>query len=470
MKKMLRKFFVVITAVTIITCSLTIAASAASMDDIAKEISIGTEVECQFLGISSSANYFKINCGKGDLTINYTADQRLTAVSLYDSNGKEIAYTKAEATTGKVRNLAFEAVTLTKKTYVYWASKLKKAEGKIRYKVEKEGTYYIQVGGLGRPFLRCGEGQGRIDRSLAGSISGSDTFSFSIEQFELGGSALALELDTDGQGAVLIGSIQVRRDADVLDPLLGTGVEVAVPSNTAVAEEVLVLQIGSVAPAENLERDEVLLAGDQVLRHVELGFQLAVLAVADKLAVYPKVDVGGHGTEVEEDVLAGPGGGNFEFTAVGAYVVVLDRDLGRVALELVAPGISGVHVDGIAESVEFPHAGDGNRIPALVIETGRPETRGTLVGVAYPVEFPGPVDGQVVGGGFGASGEGQAVILIREIMGMHRGAVHGVHGRILPLFEGLRRGREAQGEDTQKGSEDLFHLQMYEIKWIHGVS
>ena len=152
MKKMLRKFFVVITAVTIITCSLTIAASAASMDDIAKEISIGTEVECQFLGISSSANYFKINCGKGDLTINYTADQRLTAVSLYDSNGKEIAYTKAEATTGKVRNLAFEAVTLTKKTYVYWASKLKKAEGKIRYKVEKEGTYYIQVGGLGSSY------------------------------------------------------------------------------------------------------------------------------------------------------------------------------------------------------------------------------------------------------------------------------------------------------------------------------
>ena len=132
--------------------SLSISSSAASMSDVAKEVSVGEKVECSFLGISSSANYFKIDCGKGDLTIAYIADQRLTAISLYDENGNEIAYTNAEATTGKVRNLSFDNVTLTKKTYAYWSYKLKKAEGKITYKIENAGTYYIQIGGLGSSY------------------------------------------------------------------------------------------------------------------------------------------------------------------------------------------------------------------------------------------------------------------------------------------------------------------------------
>lgn len=151
MKKLWKVLTVFVTA-AVLFASLSVFAGAAGMADVAKDISVGEKVECSFLGISSSANYFRIECGKGDLVIDYSADQRLTAVDLYDSNGKALAYTKAEASVGKVRNLSFEKFTITKKTYVYWSSKLKKAEGKITYKIAKEGTYYIQIGGLGSSY------------------------------------------------------------------------------------------------------------------------------------------------------------------------------------------------------------------------------------------------------------------------------------------------------------------------------
>ncbi len=146
------KLLAVFVATALAVVSMTVCAGAASMADIAKYISVGEEVECSFLGISSSANYFRIDCGKGDLTIYYSADQRLTAVSLYDETGKEIAYTKAEAAVGKVRNLSFEKLSVSKKTFAYWSPKLKKAEGKITYKLEKAGIYYIQIGGLGSSY------------------------------------------------------------------------------------------------------------------------------------------------------------------------------------------------------------------------------------------------------------------------------------------------------------------------------
>ena len=178
------------------------------------------------------------------------------------------------------------------------------------------GLQGVQVRGFGRPFLRGREGQGRGDRPLAGDATRRYAFPLSIKQFQACLAALALEFDADVQGTVPVGGVQVRRDPDILDALLGTGVEVAVTGYAAVTEEVLVLQVSTVAPAEYLKGDEVLLPGDEVLRHVEFGFQLAVLAVSDILAVHPEIDVGGDGAEVEEDVLPGPGGRDFEFPAV----------------------------------------------------------------------------------------------------------------------------------------------------------
>lgn len=190
MKRTLKMTIAILTALSVILC-MSITASAASMADIAKDISVGEDVECSFLGISSSANYFKIDCGKGDFTINYKADQRLTAVSLYDANGNEIAYKKADATVGKVRNLSFDSITVTKKTYVYWTPKLKSAEGKITYDIENAGTYYIQIGGLGSSY--------------------SGTFTFSVDAVRVSKTEalsiqpkITLEVgDTIGVGAVL---------------------------------------------------------------------------------------------------------------------------------------------------------------------------------------------------------------------------------------------------------------------------
>ena len=190
MKRTLKMTIAILTALSVILC-MSITASAASMADIAKDISVGEDVECSFLGISSSANYFKIDCGKGDFTVNYKADQRLTAVSLYDANGNEIAYKKADAAVGKVRNLSFERITVTKKTYVYWAPKLKSAEGKITYDIEKSGTYYIQIGGLGSSY------SGSFTFSID-AAAGSTAETLSIEP------VITMEVgDSIGLGAVL---------------------------------------------------------------------------------------------------------------------------------------------------------------------------------------------------------------------------------------------------------------------------
>ncbi len=56
-------------------------------------------------------------------------------------------------------------------------------------------------------------------------------------------------------------------------------------------------------------------------------------------------------------ILAFPVGGDFDLLTVGSHMVVLFRYLRGIVLEMIAPGISGVHIDGIAVSVKLPHSG-----------------------------------------------------------------------------------------------------------------
>ena len=65
----------------------------------------------------------------------------------------------------------------------------------------------------------------------------------------------------------------VLSDGNILDMGLGGSIEIRLAGDTCKAPEVLVLQIGAVAPTHNLHGNQVL-AGLQVLGDVKLGSYL----------------------------------------------------------------------------------------------------------------------------------------------------------------------------------------------------
>ena len=107
------------------------------------------------------------------------------------------------------------------------------------------------------------------------------------------------------QRGVRVVVVELRRDEEVLEARLLAGTQLDAARNAREAPEVLVLEVGAVAPAENLQRQQVLTLA-QILRHVEIGRQLAVLAVAHKAAVEPHVDVRRGRADAQADILARP--------------------------------------------------------------------------------------------------------------------------------------------------------------------
>ena len=229
-------------------------------------------------------------------------------------------------------------------------------------------------------------------------------------------------------------------DIEVLDADLGTGEYIGVPGQARQAPEVLVLQIGAVAPAEDLQRDEVL-PGRHIFRDVEAGLQLAVLTVAHFLAVHPDAHVGGGGSDAEEDVLAQPGRIDEEGPAILSGIVVLERRDGRIVPVMTLPGIADVDIERIPVAVELPESGDRHVVPGRIIHTRLVEVAGTGVDRLVPLEFPQSVEGQLVS--------------VRLETGCHFDAVASVYGGVDPILDGRfpggkkREGGQQSGRDHQ---------------------
>ncbi len=123
-------------------------------------------------------------------------------------------------------------------------------------------------------------------------------------------------------------------------------------------------------------------------------------------------------------------------------MIVLVWNLRRIAFELVAPGVSVVHIYCVAIAVEFPHAGHGHHTPVFVVKSLFPEIHGSVGGVVYPVEFPEPIEAEIVL-------RFRPFILCKsflslcesEVLGAHRSTVYCIHFGILPLGKCLAVGR-----------------------------
>ena len=175
---------------------------------------------------------------------------------------------------------------------------------------------------------------------------------------------------------------------DVADVGFGTGVEVGLAGNAREAPEILVFQIGTVAPTHHLHGNEIFLARHQVLRQVKLGSSLAVLAVTDIFAVDPHRQVRRSRAHVHEDVHTLPVLRNNKLAAVGAGVVVQFLDVGRFAFKLRGPRVAHVLVYAVAVAFDFEQSGYGKLHPLAVVIVCLVETCRRIVVVFHPKKFP----------------------------------------------------------------------------------
>ena len=118
-------------------------------------------------------------------------------------------------------------------------------------------------------------------------------------------------------------------------------------------------------------------------------------------------------------------------------MIILRRNLGGIILELVAPCITGIDIDGIAITVQLPYGGNLHMVPTFVVETDFPEISRTLVCIRYPEEFPRTVQGHIICRLALLAFHGSICRLISKVIGVHRSTIHCIDLRIKPLFKGL---------------------------------
>ncbi len=106
-----------------------------------------------------------------------------------------------------------------------------------------------------------------------------NSITFSINKFQSCRPGIALEFKFHIEYSVLILRVQIGNSTKVFNTSFCTGIKVTVSGNPAETEEILILEIGAVTPAEHLHCDKILLSGLYILCDIELGLKLAVFAV-----------------------------------------------------------------------------------------------------------------------------------------------------------------------------------------------
>ena len=227
-------------------------------------------------------------------------------------------------------------------------------------------------------------------------------------------------------------AVHIRNDVDIFQPPGFPRIDIYAAGDTCETPEVLILQVGAVAPAHHLQGDGILPCLDK-FRDVETGLQFAVFAVTHFLAIDPDPDVGRRRADAQADLLADPVLGDRESTAVLADVVFLSRYFGRIALEMTAPGIADVQVERIAVAIEFQHARHRDRAPVRIPETYGLETGRPLRRSRSQLEFPRAV-------------QAEGLLLDGREGRRHRKTVLFIDTRVLPVGQGSRRKGEDKGE------------------------
>ena len=183
--------------------------------------------------------------------------------------------------------------------------------------------------------------------------------------------------------------VQVSHELHILQVLLVACVDVAVATDTREAEEVLVLQVCTIAPTINLHCEEVLFTRLHILRNLELGLQLRVLAVTYIVAVYPQRYIRGSRAYMYKNLLATPLRRNFDSVTIRTYGVALGWHIRRVALIEVLPCVARILVERHTIAVHLPQARYRHLTPCRVIILWRVELLRLRIGcICRPIELP----------------------------------------------------------------------------------
>ena len=244
-----------------------------------------------------------------------------------------------------------------------------------------------------------------------------------------------IDLGTNFQACIAIGGIQGGFHKEILERQFRLGKQHDLPVNAAEAPHVLVLQVASVAPAEDLNGQPVF-PGLNIFSDIEFGREPASLAVTHLLSVHPAVECRTYPAKVQDDPLVFPSVGKLKIPVVGTHRII-PVDIGwmdvfscREGLQYIRrKWIGRIGVDGLAVSFHFPVGGYGNILPAFTLEIPGVKVHGPLLIVFHETEFPLPVqadhpgplpvtlEGILNGGiGIGCCPRGQLVDLIYSLV------------------------------------------------------
>ena len=254
-----------------------------------------------------------------------------------------------------------------------------------------------------------------------------------------------LEERREREAAVPVGVVQVGGDFEVPEIGARPRQQAHAPVDSADAPEVLALQVTPVAPAYDLDGDQVR-AGAECVRDAELRRGAASLAVSDLPAVDEHEEGGIDAFEAEEDFVAGPLFRQVEGAPVGADRVLVLRNARRVGGE----GIGLVPVHRVSVALEFPIRRHGNRVPPGVVVVGLEETRGPFGRIPRPVELPVAVQDEHAAGVLGAPRQGRLRRRERRETRPRRFPVPREDGRVLPRRRLLSRLGGSEGRPEQE--------------------
>ena len=246
-----------------------------------------------------------------------------------------------------------------------------------------------QIGCLGGPWFHVLDVESHVTVTLSLEVHAvlAHGDAVSVQQVEVY-RGTSLHVQVYRQHSVLVVVRQVGCQFDVAHlHLFVAGIKITVARHAAQPPEVLVLAVRAVAPTEGLKGNQVV-ALPHIGRDVELGGHLRIFGIAHIHAVDIQVDVGRYAAKVGDNLLAVPAVGDIDGAAVAAHMVVFQWHLGRVVLEMSAPGEADVQVYRVAIAVEFPYSRHADGLPCRVVIAGFEEARRPLVGSFGKVKLP----------------------------------------------------------------------------------
>jgi hypothetical protein len=182
--------------------------------------------------------------------------------------------------------------------------------------------------------------------------------------------------------------IEIGPDPEILDVEVFCRKKKHIAEDPAQVPKILVLEVGSIAPAINLDGKGVPLA-PEMRRDLKFRGRPAPLTVADPLAVHPKIERRFHAGKMDKNPPFPPIVRNLEFEAIGPHRVVIVGDMRRIGL---AKGIRHIGIYGDPKAIHLPVRGHRDRLPFPIVVIRPVKIHDSIRRFFDPAEFPGSVE------------------------------------------------------------------------------